>query len=42
MEFEQIVMSRERWRGLCSNRPKYLNAQSYQLLAEFDQALARP
>ena len=41
MEFEQIEYQPGKVARIIFNRPNYLNAQSYQLLAEFDQALAQ-
>ncbi len=39
MEFEQIIYQPGKVARIIFNRPQYLNAQSYQLLAEFDRAL---
>jgi enoyl-CoA hydratase len=40
MDFEQIIYEPGKVARIIFNRPKYLNAQSYQMLAEFDRALA--
>jgi enoyl-CoA hydratase len=40
MSFEQIEYRPGKVARIIFNRPNYLNAQSYQLLAEFDRALA--
>ena len=40
MEYEQIIFKPGKVTQIIFNRPKYLNAQSYQMLAEVDQAFA--
>jgi enoyl-CoA hydratase/carnithine racemase len=40
VEYEQIIFKPGKVTQIIFNRPKYLNAQSYQMLAEVDQAFA--